>query len=73
MSWMAIISGNMLNNIFDAFVKSPFCPISVIPAPVLRNSFAMEGGHAGIQEFLAVLDSRCSLSRTQCGAGVTGL
>jgi len=55
MSWMAIISGNMLNNIFDAFVKSPFCPISLIPA------------HAGIQECLAVMDSRCSLSRTQCG------
>jgi hypothetical protein len=61
MSWMAIMSGNMLNNIFDAFVKNPSCPVSVVPAS------------AGIQECLAVMASRCSLSRTQRGAEVTGL
>ena len=61
MSWMAIMSGNMLNNIFDASAKSRFCPISVIPA------------YAGIQERFAVMDSHCSLSLTQSKAGVTGL
>ncbi|MFH1480413.1 MAG: hypothetical protein ABIG67_04045, partial [Pseudomonadota bacterium] len=55
----------------DAFVKSPKTLFSVIPVPVLRSSHATEGGKTGIQENQDVLDSRRSLSRTTCGAGVT--
>ena len=44
---------------------------NVIPAPVLRSSYATEGGKAGIQSFEVLLDPGWSLSHTLYWAGVT--
>ena len=40
---------------FDGVVKSQKTSFFVIPAPVLRSSYATEGGKAGIQRFHEVM------------------